>query len=332
MSDTESDQGRQITVSLSDPIFSHYSSSSDSDWTDTDSDTSSIMSGTKDKGKAPARRIHFREGSSSRFGEARANRGASASSSRNRQVPDSQPAAAGAEPTNATATQQNGTTGNSNPANSNSGVPGVQPYNNPAPISSTGQPIYTHYTGNNTLNQYHHLRGTTVATPGQPFGNPNGYITGNPQQHVLVQTPAANNMSGYIQQPNTGIHFQPQVPDTTNGPYLHVYHPRHDAQGQAVFLQPAVGAPVYVYQPSQIQALHQPTVQPVMYQMQAGPQAQTCHHTCYQYASVAPSTVASFHPRCGRPSGHDLYLATSLAHVFIFFLLFNCTLYELNES
>lgn len=297
MSDTESDQGRQITVSLSDPICSDYPSSSDSDWTDTDSETSSIMAGSKDKGKVPSRRVRFGEGSSSRPGEASVNRGASASSSRHHQVPGNQAAAAAAEPTNATATQQTGAQNTANPAptNTNPGVPGVQPYNNPAPITSTGQPLYTHHTGQRTLNQYQHLRGTTFAAPGQPFGNPNGYITGYPRQHVFVATPTANNMSGYIQPPNTGIHFQPQVPDTTNGPYLHTYHPRHDAQGQMVFLQPcAVGAPVYVYQPSQIQALRQPTIQPVVYQMQAPPQAQTCHHTCYQYASVTPSIIASF--------------------------------------
>ncbi|KAI0603416.1 hypothetical protein F4775DRAFT_533606 [Biscogniauxia sp. FL1348] len=31
-------------------------------------------------------------------------------------------------------------------------------------------------------------------------------------------------------------HFQPQVPDTTNGPYQHIYYPRHDSQGSPVVM------------------------------------------------------------------------------------------------
>lgn len=298
MSDSDSNQGRNITVSLDDPICCDSSSSHESDWTDTDSDTSSSMS-SKDSAKSASRRVHFGQGTNS--GESRANRGTSASaSSRNDQVPTPQSPAATSNTNQQAAQQSQQNNAPANSVNPTSTVPGVQPFNSATPITSTGQPVFVHHTGQRNLNQYGYPAFAQGATfPGQQFASPSGYITGYPQQQQTFLTPIAapvNNMAGYVQQPNTGIHFQPQVPDTTNGPYIHTYHPRHDAYGQPVLLQQcAVGAPVYLCQPSQVQALHQPTVQPVVYQMQAPPQAPTCHHTCYQYASVAHliATLAS---------------------------------------
>ncbi|KAK3682635.1 hypothetical protein B0T22DRAFT_444816 [Podospora appendiculata] len=46
--------------------------------------------------------------------------------------------------------------------------------------------------------------------------------------------------------PNTGVNFQPQVPDTSNGPLLHHYVPRHD--GGPVFVQQEIPMQVPVQQ------------------------------------------------------------------------------------
>ncbi|KAK3331954.1 hypothetical protein B0T19DRAFT_438834 [Cercophora scortea] len=83
--------------------------------------------------------------------------------------------------------------------------------------------------------------------------------------------------------PNTGVNFQPQVPDTSNGPLLHHYVPRHD--GGPVLVQPEVPMQIPVqqvpyatcgsvpYQPVPAAApmtpvvMQQPVQQPVMQPM-----------------------------------------------------------------
>lgn len=164
--------------------------------------------------------------------------------------------------------------------NNNPSVPGVVPYNNPAPILTAGQPIFLHHTG--------------TGNPPNNYGpHPTNFIT-LPNNII----PGYVAMSGYVNPPNTGIHFQPQVPDTTNGPYVHTYVPRHDQhqQPQTVYV-PAVGANVCLPYPRVVQqpvTVQQPVAvqQPVVYQMQIPVPAAVCQPMHY-YASGASSLPVS---------------------------------------
>ncbi|KAB5558447.1 hypothetical protein GE09DRAFT_1221560 [Coniochaeta sp. 2T2.1] len=180
-------------------------------------------------------------------------------------------------------------------ANPTTTVPGVAPYNNFAPTPTAGNQVFTHYTGSfnhgipaplnyNTLGQIQptsFINGQPIpAAPivPQPFGLPT----------FIAPTGA---MSGYVQPANMGIHFQPQVPDTTNGPYVHTYHPRHD-QMQTVYV-PAVGTNPCLQYPPIIQqpVIQQPAViqQPVMYQAQIPIAASAAH------GGVIPAQVQGGH-------------------------------------
>ncbi|KAI0506799.1 hypothetical protein F5B22DRAFT_660014 [Xylaria bambusicola] len=92
-----------------------------------------------------------------------------------------------------------------------------------------------------------------------PFTNlPASYNPAQPHQ-VKMSTVAA----GITPDPNA-VHFQPPVPDTTNGPYEHIYVPRSDppstmVNGGPPCSQPAFYAPGAVpYQPVQPQAFMPP--------------------------------------------------------------------------
>lgn len=118
-------------------------------------------------------------------------------------------------------------------AATSSAPPGVAPYNAPAgTVPQLGpNPLYTH------------------GVPGQPsfHNNPttnfasNPYATNQPGQAPQVPVSNGANMDGYQNAfpNNTGIHFQPQVPDTTFGPMTHIYQPRFD-NGCVPFSQPGI--------------------------------------------------------------------------------------------
>jgi hypothetical protein len=265
-----------VTVSLDDPICGDPPSSHESDWTDTTSEPSSSMSDFSDKfdPKSPKRRVHFGSG-----------REPSNRSRVNRNGNDSPRPSAATTPTSSTATTDNsgnGTQQNTAPqTNNHPTVPGVAPYNNTAPIPTAGQQVFVHHTG--SFNQpYNYGQHPTnfISYPGQPCPTASSIISGFGQP-AFIAAPVA--MSGYVNPPNTGIHFQPQVPDTTNGPYVHTYHPRHD-QAQTFYV-PAVGANVYLQCPPNIR---QPVIQqPIIYQMQIPVPAAVCQamHYCASGAS-----------------------------------------------
>ncbi|KAL1882784.1 hypothetical protein VTK73DRAFT_909 [Phialemonium thermophilum] len=103
------------------------------------------------------------------------------------------------------------------------------PYNAPTDVPSAGQPVYVHHTGTQPL----HNAGTVYL--GQPCTAPSGYCCpshplGQPVYSYPVPFQPNLSMANYenAAPPNLGINFQPPVPDTTNGPYIHHYHPRHD--------------------------------------------------------------------------------------------------------
>lgn len=111
-------------------------------------------------------------------------------------------------------------------------------------IPTGGQHIFTHHTGGPRTGFWQNLA-TSANTQGYSDNN-----TWNPSPTAAhVSSQHSFNMSGgsysHREPPCYGVHFQPQVPDTTNGPYVHTYVPRHDAGG-AYMGQPGVpGFPGY---------------------------------------------------------------------------------------
>jgi hypothetical protein len=264
---------KTVTVSLDDPICRDSPSSS---WTETSSETSSIMSGRSDKydQKSPKHRVHFSPNFSPGCDKtpkpSRGNGGGGESSGESRRDP--------ATPRPAAASTQN----------SGQHVPGVAPFNNFAPIPTAGQQVFVHHTGTG-FNQPYQYPTHPVQTFHPGFPQPQTFITS-----TTAAPPVA--MSGYVQPPNTGVHFQPQVPDTTNGPYVHTYHPRHD-QGPAYYVQQPypVGAnlclqtpPILQQRPAVIYQTQVPTQIPVQIPVQAATVSH-CTHVCY--ASVASSSM-----------------------------------------
>ncbi|KAK3322126.1 hypothetical protein B0H66DRAFT_190913 [Apodospora peruviana] len=141
-----------------------------------------------------------------------------------------------------------------------------------------GQPIFTHYTGVpstfqplNVADQYQWQAPAYSTAPCYQYQE--NFV---PQFQTYVVNPAmAYQNAGPAP---TGIHFQPQVPDTTNGPQVHYYVPRHDGRGPgaqqingaAIPLQQYPVAPQPVMQQPVMQPIMQPVMQPVM--MTAGVQ------------------------------------------------------------
>lgn len=105
----------------------------------------------------------------------------------------------------------------------------------------------------------------TYGVPGQPFLQT--YPTTNFAPQPVQATPVSvgNNTTmadGYYQNAfpnNTGIHFQPQVPDTSLGPMTHVYQPRFD-NGAVAFSQPGI----VVCQPSSFVSVAPPPLTPLL--------------------------------------------------------------------
>lgn len=133
------------------------------------------------------------------------------------------------------------------------GIPGVAPYNAPVgtvPQLGANQP-YTH------------------GIPGQPSFHINSTTNFPPspysinQQGQIPQAPVGNgtNMDGYQNSwpNNTGLHFQPQVPDTSLGPMTHIYQPRFD-NGCVAFPQPGI----VVCQPSSFISVSSPPMIPLL--------------------------------------------------------------------
>lgn len=106
-------------------------------------------------------------------------------------------------------------------------------------VSTSSQELFTHHTGPAGIQsdpkaaQYH-----PSYIPAQPCQQLQPWQLGYNQQTAPCQTvipylPTTYqvNMSQYALAPaNTGVHFQPQVGDTSTGPELHIYTPRHDGQ------------------------------------------------------------------------------------------------------
>jgi len=119
---------------------------------------------------------------------------------------------------------------------------GVQPVNtniNPALGHNT---VFTHYTQPAAGNPQLGLAYPAPATPQSicPVS-----------QTILTPLTPIFNMGDYYQNAtpfNPGLNFQPQVPDTSNGPMVHVYQPRIDPPG-VVYVQsgPPVSQPQYYY-------------------------------------------------------------------------------------
>lgn len=133
------------------------------------------------------------------------------------------------------------------------GIPGVAPYNAPVgtvPQLGANQP-YTHgIPGQPSF----HINSTTNFTPFPYSINHQGQI---PQAPVGDGT----NMDGYQNSwpNNTGLHFQPQVPDTSLGPMTHIYQPRFD-NGCVAFPQTGI----IVCQPSSFISVSTPPMIPLL--------------------------------------------------------------------
>lgn len=113
----------------------------------------------------------------------------------------------------------------------------VQPYNAPTAVPTAGQQVFVHHAGG--------VQPFYSPYPGQTYITPSPYSSPVPQNQPFITTSAATPNMSYENSapPNMGVHFQPPVPDTTNGPFVHRYYPRHDGGG--VFLHPyPVGAPI----------------------------------------------------------------------------------------
>lgn len=134
----------------------------------------------------------------------------------------------------------------------NSAPPGVAPYN--APGGTVPQ------LGPNQLR--------THGVPGQPFphNNLNPHFAHYPYSvNQPGEAPAGVSnditMDGYQNAwpKNNGLHFQPQVPDTSLGPMTHVYQPRFD-NGCVAYPQPGI----VVCQPSSFISVSHPPLAPFL--------------------------------------------------------------------
>lgn len=135
----------------------------------------------------------------------------------------------------------------------NSARPAVAPYNAPG----------------GTVPQLGPNQIYTQGIPGQPFypinttTNLASNLYPNLQPGPAPQVPVGNdtNMDGYQNSfpNNNGLHFQPQVPDTSFGPMTHVYQPRFDG-GCVAFPQPGI----VVCQPSSFISVARPPLLPLL--------------------------------------------------------------------
>ncbi|KAK0621317.1 hypothetical protein B0T17DRAFT_284248 [Bombardia bombarda] len=109
-------------------------------------------------------------------------------------------------------------------------------YDSTEPVLTAGQQVFTHHIGGLPPPSYEAY--PDPAGHQQPFFlHSQGYFPAATGSQFASYQPstavAAPGMSYYpISKPaNTGVNFQPQVPDTSLGPELHYYVPRHDGTG-----------------------------------------------------------------------------------------------------
>lgn len=136
---------------------------------------------------------------------------------------------------------------------SNAAPPGVTPYNAPGgtvPQLGPNQ-IYTHALPGQAL--FHNHPTTNFA--------PYPYSINQPGQPTPTSVSNGTNMDGYQNAfpNNVGLHFQPQVPDTSLGPMTHVYQPRFD-NGCVAFPHPGI----VVCQPSSFVSVSPPPLIPLL--------------------------------------------------------------------
>ncbi|KAH7631734.1 hypothetical protein B0T09DRAFT_381858 [Sordaria sp. MPI-SDFR-AT-0083] len=168
-------------------------------------------------------------------------------------------------------------------------------------ISTSSQNLFTHHTGPEGIQsdpkaaQYH--PSFIPASPFQPRQLQPWQLGYNQQtaqcQTVIPYLPTTYqvNMSQYALAPaNTGVHFQPQVGDTSTGPELHYYTPRHDGQlGLQVPVQQATQymvSPPYTpntsMMPQPVVGMQYPLHNQISYQVPYQSQYQMDYQTQYQ--------------------------------------------------
>lgn len=164
-------------------------------------------------------------------------------------------------------------------------------------VSTSSQNLFTHHTGPEGIQTdpkaAQHHPSFIPASPFQPQQLQPwqlGYNQRTAQCQTLIPylpTTYQVNMSQYALAPaNTGVHFQPQVGDTSTGPELHYYTPRHD--GQLGLQMPVQQAAQYMVSPTNYSP-HPGMLQPVVgmqrpYQVpyQAPYQAPVSYQSYYQ--------------------------------------------------
>lgn len=168
-------------------------------------------------------------------------------------------------------------------------------------VSTSSQNLFTHHTGPEGIQsdpkaaQYH--PSFIPASPFQPRQLQPWQLGYNQQtaqcQTVIPYLPTTYqvNMSQYALAPaNTGVHFQPQVGDTSTGPELHYYTPRHDGQlGLQVPVQQATQymvSPPYTpntsMMPQPVVGMQYPLHNQISYQVPYQSQYQMDYQTQYQ--------------------------------------------------
>lgn len=141
-------------------------------------------------------------------------------------------------------------------AASNAAPPGVTPYNAPGgtvPQLGPNQ-LYTHALPAQAL---FNTNPTTNFAP-YPYSINQ---SGQPGQPTPISANNGANMDGYQNAfpNNAGLHFQPQVPDTSLGPMTHIYQPRFD-NGCVAFPHPGI----VVCQPSSFVSVSPPPLIPLL--------------------------------------------------------------------
>lgn len=122
--------------------------------------------------------------------------------------------------------------------------PAIQPYNNPAGTTpQLGQNhIYHHVVApSNSYFPGQHFVSIAAASSNAPTHHAVNFA-GQPQPLVFVNKDGTMSYQN-ASQPSAGLHFQPQTPDTTYGPMVHHYIPRHDGGGIAYAMQPGIVCP-----------------------------------------------------------------------------------------
>ncbi|KAK3953564.1 hypothetical protein QBC32DRAFT_404786 [Pseudoneurospora amorphoporcata] len=171
-------------------------------------------------------------------------------------------------------------------------------------VSTSSQNLFTHHTGPEGIQsdpkaaQYH--PSFIPASPFQPRQLQPWQLGYNQQtaqcQTVIPYLPTTYqvNMSQYALAPaNTGVHFQPQVGDTSTGPELHYYTPRHDGQ---------LGLQVPVQQASQYMATGMPVpMQQVPAAVSPGYFVQQSVQQPFQQQPVMQSVLVQAQPVPGQP-------------------------------